>query len=202
MTGSAVLEILLTCVTTAALIRSAWLLVGLVRVVPVHRRARIRRWGLVEGLAFAELPVFLALTGLLVVRPPVVTAVGSLVLPAAALGALLALAGLGVSLWAIYTTVRRRVILDAGHFVKEVHALITTGAYGFVRNPMYLGIILLWLGIAVSFRSPLLLLVAAAYVVPVLWLYIRAEERMLASEFGAAFEAYCSSVGRLLPRLR
>jgi len=202
VSSSVVLEILLRCVTVAALIRSAWLLVGLARVIPVHRRARITRWGLVEALTFLELPVFLGLTGLLFVRAPAATPASSLALPAAALGALLALAGVGVSLWAIYTTVRRRVILDAGHFVKQEHALITTGAYGFVRNPMYLGIILLWLGMAISSQSPLLLLVASGYVMPVLWLYTRAEERMLASEFGVAFEAYCRCVGRLLPRLR
>ena len=133
MNGSVVLQILLGCVTTAALIRSAWLLVGLARVIPVHRRARITRWGLVEGLTFLELPVFLVLTGLLFVRAPAASSVSPFALPAAALGALLALAGLFVSLWAIYTTARRRVILDAGHFVKQEHALITTGAYGFVR---------------------------------------------------------------------
>ena len=97
---------------------------------------------------------------------------------------------------------RRRIILDAGHFVKKEHPLITTGAYGFVRNPMYLGIILLWLGIAVARRNALIGLAATAYVVPVLWLYIRAEERMLSSAFGADFDDYARRVGRLLPRLR
>jgi protein-S-isoprenylcysteine O-methyltransferase Ste14 len=193
---------LLGCVTAAALIRSAWLLVGLARVIPVHKHARIRRWGLVELLAFLELPVFLGLTGMLVVRPPGVPSASPLALPAASLGALLALSGCGISLWAIYTTVRRRVILDAGHFVKDEHPLITTGAYGFVRNPMYLGIILIWLGIAVSSLCPPLFFAATLYVVPVLWLYTRAEEQMLASEFGAAFEEYSRRVGRLLPRLR
>jgi hypothetical protein len=67
VSGSVVLEILLGCVTVAARIRSAWLLVGLARVIPVHRRARITRWGLVEALTFLELPVFLGLTGLLFV---------------------------------------------------------------------------------------------------------------------------------------
>jgi protein-S-isoprenylcysteine O-methyltransferase Ste14 len=55
VSGSVVLEILLGCVTVAALIRSAWLLVGLARVIPVHRRARITRWGLAEELTFLEL---------------------------------------------------------------------------------------------------------------------------------------------------
>jgi len=181
-------------------VRSAWLLIGLVRVIPVHLRARTRKWGLAEVLAFLELPIFLTLTGLLVLRIVPIPAPGGGSYVTAALGAILALAGMSVSLWAIATTVRRRVILDAGHFVKEEHPLVTTGAYGFVRNPMYLGIILIWLGLGAAFQNALLLLVAVAYVVPVMWFYIRAEERMMASEFGAQFEAYERRVGRLFPR--
>jgi protein-S-isoprenylcysteine O-methyltransferase Ste14 len=195
-------DVLLGSVAFAALMRSVWLLVGLVRIVPVHLRARTRRWGVPEVLALLELPIFLGLTCLLVLRPPEVSATGAAALFTAALGSLLALAGLTVSLWAIFTTLRKRVILDAGHFVKERHPLVTTGAYGFVRNPMYLGIILIWAGIAVALQSALLLAVSAIYVAPVFWFYIRAEERMMSKEFGAPFEAYKRTVGRLLPRLR
>jgi protein-S-isoprenylcysteine O-methyltransferase Ste14 len=195
-------DLLLSAAVGAAIIRCAWLLIGIVRVIPVHLRARTRRWGLAEVLAFVELPVFLTLTCLLVLRVVPAPPPSGVSFVTAALGALLALSGLAVSLWAIATTVRRRVILDAGHFVKEEHPLVTTGAYGFVRNPMYLGIILLWLGIAVAFQNGLLVLACAGYVVPVLWFYIRAEERMMSSEFGAEFEEYECRVGRLLPRLR
>jgi len=196
------LEILIYCVTAAAVVRCSWLLVGLVRVIPVHLRARTRKWGVPEVLTFFELPVFLAVTAVLVVRALPVPPASPISLVFAAVGTLLALAGALVSIWAIATTVRRRVILDAGHFVKKEHPLVTGGAYAFVRNPMYLGIILLWFGIAAAFQSRVLLVVAAAYVVPVLWFYIRAEERMMLSEFGAQFEEYVRRVGRLLPRLR
>ena len=60
------LEILFYCITAAAVVRSSWLLVGLVRVIPVHVRARTRKWGVPEVLTFFELPVFLTLTALLV----------------------------------------------------------------------------------------------------------------------------------------
>ena len=194
-------DILLASVTLAALVRSAWLLLGLVRVIPVHFRARTRRWGMAEVLTFAELPVFLGLTCLLVLRPPEAPATGAASLAITAAGSFLALAGLAVSLWAIYSTVRRRVILDAGHFVKKEHPLVTTGAYGFVRNPMYLGIILIWFGIAVAFQNAALLAASTLYVVPVLWFYIRAEEEMMAHEFGVEFAEYTRKVPRLLPKL-
>ena len=61
-------ELLLYVAVGAAVMRSGWLLIGLVRVIPVHIRARTRRWGIAEVLAFAELPVFLALTCLLVLQ--------------------------------------------------------------------------------------------------------------------------------------
>jgi len=195
-------QLLLSLAIGSAIIRSAWLLIGLVRVVPVHLHARTRRWGLAEVLAFLELPVFLVLTCRLALRPfPSPSGSFASLLPAA-VGATLALAGLFVSLWAISTTARRRVILDAGHFVKEEHPLVTRGAYGFVRNPMYLGVILIWFGLARAFQNALLLLASAASVVPVYCFYIRAEERMMSSEFGAQFEEYTRRVGRLFPRGR
>jgi protein-S-isoprenylcysteine O-methyltransferase Ste14 len=196
------LRILLYCVAAAAIVRSAWLLVGLVRVIPVHLRARTRRWGVAEVLTFLELPAFLSLSALLVLgKIPQPAATGTS-LALAAIGAPLALAGVAISIWAIATTVRRRVILDAGHFVKQEHPLVTDGAYALVRNPMYLGIILLWFGIAVAYQSGVLFGLAAACVAPALWFYIREEERMMLSEFGAPFEEYMRRVGRLLPRLR
>jgi len=195
-------DALIGLVVLSAVVRSAWLVVGLARLIPVHRRARTRRWGAVEALTLAEVPIFLALTALLVLRTPEASASGVAALAAAAAGALLCLLGVGVSIWAIATTYRLGVILDAGHFVKQEHPLITTGAYGLVRNPMYLGVILLWLGIGLAFGRVALLAVTVLYVLPTYWLYIRAEEAMLADEFGPAYEDYVRKVGRLLPRLR
>jgi protein-S-isoprenylcysteine O-methyltransferase Ste14 len=198
----AVLDILLDCVAAAAMARCSWLFVGLVRVIPVHLRARTRRWGAPEVLTFLELPTFLLLSGLLllgVLPHPSATPV-SVVL--AAVGALLTFAGVGVSIWAIVTTMRRHVILDAGHFVKQRHPLITDGAYAWVRNPMYLGIVLLWSGIALAYQNAILFGLVAVYVVPILRLYIRAEERMMLNEFGDPFEEYARRVGSLIPRLR
>jgi protein-S-isoprenylcysteine O-methyltransferase Ste14 len=54
----------------------------------------------------------------------------------------------------------------------------------------------------VAYQSAVLFALAAVYVVPVLWFYIREEERMMLSEFGQPFEEYARNVGRLIPRLR
>jgi len=195
-------EILFDIVRYSALARSSWLLVGLARMVPVHARARTRKWGGPELLALAELFGFLVLTWLLLVRPPALPAPTTTGWFGAVFGAISATTGVLVSVWAITTTTRMGVILDGGHFVKREHPLITTGAYGFVRNPMYLGILLLWLGIAVAFQHRILMLLAVGYVLPVFLLYIRSEDRMMSAAFGAPYDAYRRHVGSILPRIQ
>jgi protein-S-isoprenylcysteine O-methyltransferase Ste14 len=73
------------------------------------------------------------------------------VLPAAtwasALGALLVGAGLGFSVWARVHLGRN---WSAHVVVKEGHSLIRTGPYRRVRHPIYTGILLAFLGMAVA----------------------------------------------------
>ena len=76
--------------------------------------------------------------------------------------------------------------------------LVTHGPYRFTRNPMYLGMTLLYSGLALraNFGWPLLLL--PLVLVAVVQLVIRREERYLASEFGAAYDDYRHRVRRWL----
>lgn len=73
---------------------------------------------------------------------------------------------------------------------KPTTTLVTSGVFSRTRNPMYLGFVLLALGIALGFNS-LPLLVAAALLAALLQrLVIRPEEAFLAARFGAAFDDY------------
>jgi len=88
----------------------------------------------------------------------------------------------------------------ASGYVKKNQELTTTGPYAYVRNPLYLGSILIAAGFAVALESwgvgvALAVMFAAIYV-PV----IASEERFLRSTF-PAFDDYCSRVPRLIPRL-
>jgi protein-S-isoprenylcysteine O-methyltransferase Ste14 len=79
--------------------------------------------------------------------------------------------------------------------------LRTTGFYGLVRNPIYLGEILLCLGWAVLHRS-----VIGVALVPLWWagllLLITIEEESLERALGAEYVAYKRKVrGRILPGL-
>jgi protein-S-isoprenylcysteine O-methyltransferase Ste14 len=77
-------------------------------------------------------------------------------------------------------------------------ALVVDGIYGRTRNPLYLGMILVYLGLSVAAGS----LWAIVLVVPLLWVInvgvIAREERYLERKFGDAYRAYKGRVRRWL----
>jgi protein-S-isoprenylcysteine O-methyltransferase Ste14 len=79
--------------------------------------------------------------------------------------------------------------------------LVTEGMYSHCRNPMYLGNLFILLGLGLASNSWLFALVGVP--LALLWhaAIIAAEEDFLRGKFGAAYEAYCANVPRLLPRL-
>ncbi len=80
--------------------------------------------------------------------------------------------------------------------------LITTGPFAHVRNPLYLGNMLLYAGVGLMSMALFPWLLAAAIV----WFYIQyslivsREEEYLRGRFGAEYEGYCHAVGRFVPR--
>jgi protein-S-isoprenylcysteine O-methyltransferase Ste14 len=85
---------------------------------------------------------------------------------------------------------------------KEGHRVIETGPYRFVRHPMYVGMIVMYLGIAVICTTPPAF-VGALLMTLGLWLKARVEERFLIDELGAvAYGAYQTRTPMLVPRLR
>ena len=84
--------------------------------------------------------------------------------------------------------------------IQPGHELVTGGIYGVIRHPSYLGLLVNSLGWALAFRSGVGLLLTAFTVPPVV-ARIRAEERLLHSQFGDAYDAYCRRTSRLIPGL-
>lgn len=76
--------------------------------------------------------------------------------------------------------------------------LDTTGVYGATRNPIYGGFRLCTLAMTASGPS-IASIIATGAVFITSELTVRAEERCLAREYGAAYDAYCSSVSRWIP---
>jgi protein-S-isoprenylcysteine O-methyltransferase Ste14 len=83
--------------------------------------------------------------------------------------------------------------------VVEGHALIRDGVYGFVRNPIYTGMLgmLLATGLATAQWIPLLVAIVL-FVIGTL-IRVRVEERLLREAFGCEFEKYVHDVPALIP---
>ena len=83
--------------------------------------------------------------------------------------------------------------------IQEQHELVTDGlCYGIIRHPSFLGAALAVLGWVLVFRSAVGLLLTPL-ATPLLVARLDAEEALLASEFGAAYEAYRRRTWRLIP---
>jgi protein-S-isoprenylcysteine O-methyltransferase Ste14 len=80
--------------------------------------------------------------------------------------------------------------------------LVRAGFYAHVRNPMYVGDVLLFLGLCLIYNAPFAYLVTLPVVTLSLLTVVHAEERYLGERFGAAYEAYRAEVNRFVPRWR
>lgn len=108
-------------------------------------------------------------------------------LPASRVPLLLRLVMAGVTLVAAVMLVR------AAHSVIEhgPRSLVTSGVFGSVRHPLYLGLVLSTLSVA-SFGIFVVIVVFYDYIA-------RYEERLLARRFGEEYERYRERTGRWLP---
>ena len=98
-------------------------------------------------------------------------------------------------IWAVYVLGDRFSGLVA---IQSGHTLVTTGIYARIRNPSYLGLLVMSLGWSFAFRSAVGVLMTAAYLPPLI-ARMKAEERLLASQFGAEYDAYRARTWRLVP---
>jgi len=80
--------------------------------------------------------------------------------------------------------------------------LMITGLYRYMRNPIYLGALLVQLGYIVWFGSAWATLYVLFMFAGFHILVVVIEEPILRNTFGAAYEEYCREVPRWIPRLR
>ena len=151
--------------------------------VPVEKRSsRYIRQSFIAGIVIVALILIMAVFGsdFLVLR--VVPD-----LPVAGItGIILTIAGLGFSAWARHHLGRywsSMVMIRAGH------QLIRTGPYRVVRNPMYTGILIAFVGAAVAIGE-MPAFVALAIGITSIWVKIQAEEEILLEKFGGEYLQY------------
>jgi protein-S-isoprenylcysteine O-methyltransferase Ste14 len=152
---------------------------------------RSNRWVLaifsVVGLLAGWLPAYCDRTSFLAIDGDV----------ARSLGVVLFAAGGVLRIVPVFVLGRRFSGLVA---IQKDHELVTDGIYRVIRNPSYLGAIVMVAGWALAFRS-LLGLVLAALLVPPLVARMDAEEALLANHFGAEYDAYRARTWRLIPHV-
>jgi protein-S-isoprenylcysteine O-methyltransferase Ste14 len=111
-------------------------------------------------------------------------------------GGTLVVMGIGLCLWARlclgeYTSGKIR----AG----AAHVLIQGGPYRFLQHPIYSGMLLVGLGVAVGYASVIGLLTVSVLLIPGLVYRISVEERVQAERFGQEFGEYQRRTKRLVP---
>jgi len=79
--------------------------------------------------------------------------------------------------------------------------IVVKGLYRFMRNPMYLGVVVLVIGWCVFYGSPILLLYTISLAIGFHIRVVRFEEPWLKKEFGDQWEKYHKNVHRWLPRI-
>ena len=97
------------------------------------------------------------------------------------------LAGLALTAWGLVTLYRARTNI-LPH--KGADRLVTEGAFRFRRNPIYMGEVLILLGLAQATLNIWLVVMAPIFAVAILLLAILPEERHLEARFGEDYLAY------------
>jgi protein-S-isoprenylcysteine O-methyltransferase Ste14 len=113
------------------------------------------------------------------------------------IGVVLFAAGGALRLWPVFMLGRRFSGLVA---IQPGHTLVTSGVYGVIRRPSYLGLLVNSLGWGLAFRSGVGVLLTALLILPLL-ARIRAEEWLLRTQFSDEYGAYCARTSRLVPEL-
>jgi protein-S-isoprenylcysteine O-methyltransferase Ste14 len=81
---------------------------------------------------------------------------------------------------------------------QPVRALVTSGIHGWSRNPIYLGMFLLYIGIGLVVRSPWILLLTLPLAITIRYGVVAREEAYLERRFGDAYRDYKARVRRWL----
>jgi protein-S-isoprenylcysteine O-methyltransferase Ste14 len=116
-------------------------------------------------------------------------------MPAGWLGTIVFLAGLALLIWAA-TTFRR-----AGTHIQTnepTTAIVEEGPYRYSRNPIYVGMFLGLIGLAVGFDTLWLLILLVPFYLVIRFGVVAREEAYLERKFGDVYRAYRTRVRRWL----
>jgi protein-S-isoprenylcysteine O-methyltransferase Ste14 len=115
-------------------------------------------------------------------------------LPLVWLGVVLIVLGIGLSVTA--AMLFRRESTEINPTSPANRKLVTSGPFRLTRNPMYLGLVLVTLGIAFWIGAWPMFLAPIAIFATANWVHIPFEDEKMRRQFGASFDAYTSKTRR------
>lgn len=152
----------------------------------LRKNPYLQNWEVVFGTAIGS-GIILELVSPLYFHADLSTAVRILV------GLFPLLAGLGLSLVAAKAFANAKQSIRAS---ARTTRLVRKGVYAHSRNPFYIGLLLIYLGLAIVFNVPWGLVLLFPLVPAVHFLLVIPEERRLAEYFGPMYAVYAGSVCR------
>jgi len=111
------------------------------------------------------------------------------------LGAILVAAGELLRLWAV-----RHIGVISRTRSERLGPLVSSGPFGRIRNPLYVGNIAIWTGFTLVARIPWLAPIVAATLATEYHLIVLWEEALLSARIGPEYRTYTSNVPRWMPR--
>jgi protein-S-isoprenylcysteine O-methyltransferase Ste14 len=138
-----------------------------------------------------SLPLPIAAAILLI---PAENGTGGAMLPL--VGAAITALGEAIRLWGV-----RHIGAISRTRSERLGPLVDSGPFGHVRNPLYIGNVLLWVGFALAAGLWWLAPVAFALLAIEYHFIVRWEERLLVQRIGVSYTEYTARVPRWLPRL-
>ena len=99
--------------------------------------------------------------------------------------------------WSSARTLGRQWRFDAG--LNADHQLVTSGAYRFVRHPIYTSMLCMLLGTGFMVAPMVLLAISTVIFIIGTEIRVRIEDKLLASHFGERFRDYQDRVGAYIP---
>ncbi len=105
----------------------------------------------------------------------------------------LILIGLALAAAGIRSFLRARTPVPTN---EPTRALVTTGIHGWTRNPIYLGMFLLYGGIGIAAHSPWILILTLPLAITIRYGVVAREEAYLERRFGDTYREYKARVRR------
>ena len=116
-------------------------------------------------------------------------------LPVGWLGAMVFVLALALGVSAVITIIRAGSNVPTN---RPTTTIVESGPYRFTRNPIYLGMFLGQIGLAIAFDNLWLLMMLVPFALVIRYGVVAREEAYLERKFGDVYRGYCSRVRRWL----